>query len=613
MPADHGLYYLDDCPLLAGHCRRTEHGAAPAGQPVLPLPATHDLQPGEAVVVRHGGSRLPVCRGTDPGWVTPNPAVQLSNDGAFLRADVASAYGGGQEILSFVLPAAADWSAYDQLNVDARCAEVSNFFGFPPGGLVLVVRDAAGRVVSRVGADGNFGNSSGPLRLSFPLDQVNPLTSVGSFSLVADVVKARDHTHSLAWCDQGGLVPATGSAFALWLDNVSLSADLHTTVADTTSTSAALADPLGAALPETSLSIVNPWGRGLYHDDGPALAAFLASVPDFAEVAVPSGLRLPIGSTINLSGRQGLRIAGRSGAGSSYPNASYALPSFTWLGRAGGNFFLFDRSRGHVLEGLTWRCDGPLPPRSAVNCDMLPGTGSGITSDLIFSRCQVQGPASYPPFSGFEVSRVSRQNCEFIRYRDCIVAASKVFPGQGVGFYLGGSFNAKTIEFDYCSTGNCAAGWRSDGGSFHARYWTADFNSVDFLIYNSAEPITVEGGNSEYAGGAFFVNSNYSVRFGHNRWSSLRSGSGAPDAQAGAFRFGTAGGGYVLEGNKVATHALVQNPVLLDPASVSYLIDSRCNRYETFDCLLSNFNRAGGGKCLVKTSLDSWGRNGTGA
>lgn len=552
------------------------------------LPSTQNFAVGQGCVIRSGRARATIALGNDSGWATANANVTFSTDSgnhtagsAGAKFACASTIVMGTEIGSFTLATAQDWSTYDEIRFDAKVSSIAGFSKFHPGGLVVALYNSSGTLVSRMGCNGNLSPSTPFLRFSAPLDQQTALTDVKTISLYCDsLTNTSNRPLSLAKADTGGAIASTGVGFNLWVDNVCVTADLYTTVtAVPSSTSITVADALGAALPDTTLSNVDSnRARGVYHDDTVPLAACLAAVPDFGEVVFTPGMTIPT-TTVTVLGRQGMKLSGPTGGGSSSGSISVNTPKFLYVGRSGQNHFFFNRSRGLVIEGLDWLNDGPMPPQAGLNFDMVGSATSVINSHSEVRRCYVKGPLGYPNYCGTSISRNATSNCEFIRHKDVWVETSDCYPGVGTGFYVGGSFNAKTEVYEECSTGNGQYGWRTDGGSIVVKTCSADFNGVDFVLNGGAEPNSIDNCNFEYSGGCVSTNAPYPLRVANCRWSEVLAGSGATNSLSGAFLLRSAAGAVRLLENKVFPSSTVSSPALLDPATAGGTLDSQGNYY----------------------------------
>lgn len=617
MAGDRGLFYLADCPNLFGKFQQYEVGKAAAGASVIAITSNPgDWKAGHGIIVRAGGPRQALCTGADAGWAAACPDAAISQDTtnkrsavASLRIDVAPTYVMGTEIATYSFPS-QDWSAFHEIRLSLQLGNASNFGKFPPGGLVLVVKDSQGRVVSRSGMDGNWGVGPNWGRLCCPLDQTFPLSDVASVTLVADLLNdGTGKWHTLAGFDQSGPHYTTGSGWTMWVDEVALCTDLVTKVmgVGATTGSLTLADPLQADLPETPLS-GSSYYRGALPDDAPALNAWIATLPDYCEV-VFENQHCSCASPVVVRGKQGILWNGRNSVGAAGNNLGYANPAFFYTGPGGGYFFLLDHTRDHTWHGLTWDC--PMrAPCSAVEIDMLPGS-SGTTTGMTFQRCFVNGPFPVErytghTFAGFAVGRVSSANCEFMEWDACGVSAARTYPGGGFCWYIGPHTNIKTLVFKgRCYSGYGAVGIKSDGGSFHAYQMTGNYHGKMYEVNGSGEPIVIQGGNTEWCGGLGYFNTSFGVTILGERHSALIAGCGSKWGQSAAIKLGS-GGGYVeLLANKIFPNSpAIPTPVLLDPTSVAAHIRSLGNYYG-YDWNNSNFNMKGGGQWSI-TSDDKW-------
>ena len=237
-------------------------------------------------------------------------------------------------------------------------------------------------------------------------------------------------------------------------------------------------------------------------DDTSALNAMFAAVPDFTELDWPSRCAAKITATINIHGKNGLRLIARSSPGSA---AGENGTSFIWYGREGGTMISIDKSRGLWVEGFAL-----FPKRGAnSNADPIAYVGfdvdqtdhafTGITTDIVFNRIFIALQGSSPNqshFRGFQFSSRSSENVEDMTITNSTVICSPS-NSTGVGVYVGFSFNSKGYQLNNVQLSYCSRGLELGNGSVSIHSCLTEHNAVDFYLHNWTEPVTIEGAVSE--------------------------------------------------------------------------------------------------------------------
>lgn len=238
-------------------------------------------------------------------------------------------------------------------------------------------------------------------------------------------------------------------------------------------------------------------------DDTFALNRMFARVADWSTIIWPADCQMKITRTVDIHGKQGLRLVGLGSPGSSGGAPKQGHPTFLWYGEEGGTMISINRSRGLYIEGLTVlakRGSNSNPDPIAyvgIDVDQSDPNVQGITSDIVFERMNVSLPGSDPHqqfFRAFQFSKTSNQNVEDMVIRDSYIQGGPLSrQSTGVGIYIGNSPNAKGYQLENDQLVYCARGVEAHNGSFQALNSFTEGNMIDFFLHTWTEPITIQG------------------------------------------------------------------------------------------------------------------------
>jgi len=279
------------------------------------------------------------------------------------------------------------------------------------------------------------------------------------------------------------------------------------------------------------------------HDDTAALQAMVDAMPDYAQAEFAARQKFKITSTIIIQDREGLKFIGKSGVGSA-ASANHNNPQFLWYGPSGATMWFINRSRGLVIQGLTWIVNDYFLPNKAnvaLDWDMNPTLPGHITSDSIIERCSIWNSGSAnPDFVGIRIAFTSHENCEFIVIKESNINSSG---GSGVGVRIGPSYNAKGIRLEGVSINRCEKGVWLVTGSMTATSNNHSANKVDYWIDNATEPVMIDKTVSESERFLYNGCSDAPITLRGNKW------EGPTPAGLSPIEYGPSGGWLIVESN----------------------------------------------------------------